>query len=121
VGVQCTIDAEGTFRQLPPSKLLVSERNRFDLNFTSGKFDPRYRNRIRLERSFDVGETRLIPYANGEFFYGFSGGKWIKTRVAAGPGVQVWERFVPEVYVQRDYNSPPCRTSAVSVWSSAPT
>jgi len=102
-----TIDVEGTFRLLLPWKLLASERNRFDLNFTSGKFDPRYRNRIRLERSFDVGETRLIPYANGEFFYGFNAGKWIKTRAAAGLDVQVWERFVPEVYVQRDYNPAP--------------
>jgi len=99
-----TIDAEGTFRLLLPAKILVSERNRFDLNFTSGKFDPRYRNRIRLERSFGFGQTKLIPYANGEFFYGFNAGRWIKTRAAAGVDVQAWERFVPEVYVQRDYN-----------------
>jgi len=98
------IDVEGTFRLLLPWKVLFGDRNRFDLNFTNGKFDARYRNRVRLERGIDLGKTKLIPYANGEFFYDFEAGTWVKTRASAGLDVQAWERFVPEVYFQRDYN-----------------
>ena len=99
-----TIDAEATWRLVLPGQLLFSQRNRFDLNFTNGRFDPRYRIRVRFDRSVDLFRTRLVPYASGEFFYGFNAGKWIRTRAVAGVDVQLWERFVPEVYVQHDYN-----------------
>ena len=100
-----TLRAEWTARLLLPWELLASDRNRFDLNFTGGKFDPRYRNRVKLERNVTLGTTALTPYTYGEFFYSFNDGRWLKTRVAAGMEVHLWERFVPELYFQRDYGT----------------
>jgi len=100
-----TLEAEGTWRVLLPWEVLASERNRFDLNFTGGEFDPRYRNRLRLERSVALGKPTLTPYLYGEFFYSFNDGDWSKIRVAAGLEFHMWERFVPEVYFQRDFNN----------------
>lgn len=100
-----TLDVEGTARLDLPWELLLSDRNRFDLNFSGGVFDPRYRNRIRLERGVALGKSSLTPYVYGEFFYDFNDGAWLKTRVTAGVEVHVWERFVPEVYFQRDFGS----------------
>jgi hypothetical protein len=100
-----TLTAEATWRMTIPCELLLSDRNRFDLNFSGGDFDPRYRNRVRLDRNVDLGKWALNPYAYGEFFYGFDQGKWIRTRVTAGLELHIWERVVPEVYFQRDLNS----------------
>ncbi|MGH8614683.1 MAG: DUF2490 domain-containing protein [Gammaproteobacteria bacterium] len=100
-----TVVAEATGRLFLPGEILVSDRNRFDLNFTGGEFDPRYRNRLRLERDIDLGKPTLTAYVLGEFFYSFNRGDWFRTRVAGGLELHVWERFVPEVYFQRDYNT----------------
>jgi Protein of unknown function (DUF2490) len=99
------LTADATWRMTIPWELLLSDRNRFNLNFTGGDFDPRYRNRIQLERNVDLGELALNPYAYGEFFYDFDQGAWIKIRATAGIDFQLWKRFVPEVYFQRDFNS----------------
>jgi hypothetical protein len=99
-----TVTAEGTGRLFLPWDLLVSDRNRFDLNFSGGEFEPRYRNRLRLERNVDIGKPSLTPYVYGEFFYDFDDGDWVKIRATAGVEFHLWERFVPEVYVQRDFN-----------------
>ena len=100
-----TLTAEATWRMTIPWGFLLSDRNRFDLNFTGGDFDPRYRNRVRLDRNVDFGTWALNPYAYGEFFYDFDQGGWLKTRATAGIEVHVWERVVPELYVQRDYGT----------------
>ena len=100
-----TLTTEATWRMTIPWELLLSDRNRFDLNFSGGDFDPRYRNRVRLDRNVDFGKWSLNPYAYGEFVYDFDQGKWIRTRVTAGLELHVWERVVPEVYFQRDFNS----------------
>jgi hypothetical protein len=99
------LTAEATWRLTIPWGFLLSDRNRFDLNFTGGDFDPRYRNRIRLDRNVDFGTWALDPYAYGEFFYDFDAGGWIKTRATLGLEVHIWERVVPEFYVQRDYGT----------------
>ena len=100
-----TFTAEATARLSLPWELLVSDRSRFDLNFAGGEFDPRYRNRFRVERTVNFGQWSLTPYAYGEFFYDFNDGAWLKTRATAGFEVHIWERFVPEFYVQRDYGT----------------
>ncbi len=102
-----TLTAEATGRLYLPWEILASDRNRFDLNFTGGEFDPRYRNRVRLERNVAVGGTVLTPYAYGEFFYSFNAGDWTRIRATGGLEFHLWERFVPEVYFQRDFNKSP--------------
>ena len=100
-----TIVAEATGRLFLPWELLLSARNRVDLNFSGSEFDPVYRARARFEREVPIDKIFLTPYAYGEFFYSFNDRNWNRVRVAGGVEVHVWERFVPEVYFQRDYNS----------------
>ncbi len=97
--------AEGTARLTLPWGLLLSDRSRFDLLFSGGDFDPRYRNRIRMDGTVDFGKWSLNPYAYGEFFYDFDQGDWLKTRATVGLEAHVWERVVPELYFQRDFGS----------------
>ncbi len=72
--------AEVTARRPLPWDLLGGLRNRFDLNFSDGDFDPRYRGRLRLERNIALGKPTLTPYAYGEFFYSLSGEGYLNCR-----------------------------------------
>src|SRR5580658_5492359 len=48
---------------------LVSDRNRFDLDWKSGTFTWRYRNRLNIERTVAIHSYHFIPYVAVEPFY----------------------------------------------------
>lgn len=64
--------------------LLMSDRNRADLNWQAGNFTWRYRNRIQLERTIRMGSYHPSPYLSAEFFYYSKYGKWSDTAIYAG-------------------------------------
>ena len=99
-----TFTVEGTGRAHLPGQVLLSERNKFDFNYTDGDYDPRYRNRVRLERDIQLGSPTLTPYGYVEFFYDFADKKWFRTRLVGGLEFHLWERVVPEIYYQADNN-----------------
>ncbi len=99
-----TIVGEWTARLPLSAGLLLGDRNRFDLRFTGGDFRPRYRNRVRLERQFDIGKIGFDPYVYGEFFYDFDQGFWNRIDATAGVETQISRRFVVEFYYQRQHN-----------------
>lgn len=65
-------------------KLRLSDRNRFDLDWKSGAFTWRYRNRFQIEGPVKVGSYHLTPYASAELFYESSDGKIDDTAIYAG-------------------------------------
>ena len=64
--------------------LLLSDRNRGDLDWQSGSFSWRYRNRVQLERTLRIHSYHISPYASAEFFYESEYGKWSDTAIYAG-------------------------------------
>lgn len=64
--------------------LLVSDRNRADLDWKGGTFEWRYRNKFTLERTFAVHSYHLIPYVAFEPFYESQYNKWSTTTEYAG-------------------------------------
>jgi hypothetical protein len=69
---------------LPKLKLLLSDRNRADLDWQAGSFSWRYRNRIQLERTIRIGSYHPSPYLSAEFFYNSQYEKWSDTAIYAG-------------------------------------
>ncbi len=65
------------------AKLLMTDRNRFDLDWSNG-FTWRYRNRLTLERTFAIHTFHLIPYASAEIYYESQYGKVSTTELYAG-------------------------------------
>ena len=57
------------------------DRNRGDLDWQTGDFTWRYRNRLQLQRDFTVASQRLTPYASAEVYYQSSYGKWSETHL----------------------------------------
>lgn len=77
--------AEQTLRKRLPSDVLLSDRNREDFRFINGDFSFRYRNRVTLEREFQISRRRMIsPYASAEAFFDTRYDVWNKTRFAFG-------------------------------------
>jgi Protein of unknown function (DUF2490) len=64
--------------------ILLDDRNRFELNFSSKPFDWRYRNRFNLQRTFVIRSYHPIPYASVEFYYDSKYEKWSSTAIYAG-------------------------------------
>ncbi len=51
------------------AKLLLTDRNRADLDWSDGSFTWRYRNMLSLERTVAIRSYHLIPYASAEIYY----------------------------------------------------
>ncbi len=64
--------------------ILVSDRNRMDLDWQNGGFEWRYRNRLSLERPLNVNAYHPRIYARAEEFYESQYQKWSTTALYAG-------------------------------------
>lgn len=79
-----TIKLENDARFPLPWGILLTERNRADLQLAHGEFNPRYRNRVQIERSLLVRGFDVRPYASAEVFYDWQYDKFDRFRFAAG-------------------------------------
>lgn len=86
-------------------KLTLTNRNRFDLRFIDGDFTPRYRNRIKLERTFPAGKVNVTPYGHAEAFYDWRYNAFHRFRYAVGGEVEITRWFVLESYYLRQVDS----------------
>lgn len=73
-----------TFHFPMKGDLLISDRNRADLDWKGGTFKWRYRNKFTLERTFAISSYHLIPYLAFEPYYESQYGKWSTTSEYAG-------------------------------------
>lgn len=73
-----------TFNFPMKGDFLLSDRNRADLDWQSGNFTWRYRNRFQVERTLTWRSYHPSPYASAELFYQSKYGKWSDTAVYAG-------------------------------------
>ena len=96
---------EMTPRYYLPKQILISDRNRGDLRFLNGDFMPRYRNRLKVERTFAIGRRSLTPYAHAETFYDWRYNSFHRQRYAAGAEFEINKRFVVEGYYLRQQDS----------------
>jgi hypothetical protein len=96
---------ELTPRYYLPLGILASDRNRFELRIISGDLTWRYRNRLTLERSFNIKSLRLTPYAQGEVYYFSQYGLWNKDSYAFGVVFPVHRQFEIKPYFQHDNDS----------------
>ena len=73
-----------TMRFPVTKRLLLTDRNRFDLDWKSGDFEWRYRNRVQVEGPVAIRRYHVKPYASVEAFYQSQYGKWSDTAIYAG-------------------------------------
>ena len=85
--------------------LLISDRNRADLDWKNGDFTWRYRNKLSLERTFSAGSAHLIPYVAAEPYYESQYNKWSTTSLYAGCYIPVGKYVQLNTYYEHDNNT----------------
>jgi hypothetical protein len=85
--------------------ILLSDRNRGELNFSSKGLDWRYRNRVNLQRALDVYSYHPIPYASVELYYDSKYEKWSSTAVYAGCRLPLGRRVQLDPYYEHENNT----------------
>jgi hypothetical protein len=73
-----------TFHLPITAGLLLTDRNRADLDWKAGTFKWRYRNKVTLERTLSTHDYHPTPYVAVEPFYESQYDKWSTTELFAG-------------------------------------
>lgn len=100
-----TIEAHG--RVELPEKILLSDRNRLDFRIVNGDYRPRYRNRIKAERTFKAGRFELSPYAHFEVFYDWHLNTFNRFRLTGGGEWTLTRHISLEIYYTRQRDTAP--------------
>jgi hypothetical protein len=85
--------------------MLVTDRNRADLDWSQGKFTWRYRNRLTFERRFTIHSYHPAPYASAEVFYESKYAKWSTTAVYVGSLLPVGKHVEFDPYYEHENNT----------------
>src|SRR4030095_9536725 len=109
--------AQPVWRFQPPGTMRQPDRSRLDFRLVDGDYQPRYRNRLKLERTFKAGRVDLTPYSHAEAFYDWRFDKFHRFRYAAGAEVSLGKHLILESYYlrQNDIVSAPKYVNAVGV------
>lgn len=94
-----------TFHLPTKGALLITDRNRADLDWKGGTFSWRYRNKLTLERTFAIHSYHLIPYFAAEPFYESQYAKWSTTSLYAGCLLPVGKHVQFNPYYEHDNNT----------------
>jgi hypothetical protein len=87
------------------AKILISDENRADLNWQSGKFTWRYRNRLTLEKRLAINSYHPAPYVSVETFYESQYQKWSTTALYAGCSFPIGKNFQFVPYYEHQNNT----------------
>jgi hypothetical protein len=87
------------------AQLLLSDRNRMDLDWSNGEFTWRYRNMLTLERTLAIHSHHLIPYASAEIYYESEYEKVSTTELYAGTLFPIGKHFEFNAYYEHQNNT----------------
>jgi hypothetical protein len=82
------------------ARILLSDRNRADLDWEKNQLTWRYRNRVQLERRLTVGSYRPAPYVSAEVFYQSQYEKWTTTALYVGSLLPAGRHFEFDPYYE---------------------
>jgi hypothetical protein len=85
--------------------LLLSDRNRSDLDWSNGSFDWRYRNKLEIEKSVVIRSYHSSPYASVEVYYESQYQKWSTTEIYAGCLFPIRRRLEFDAYYEHQNNT----------------
>jgi hypothetical protein len=85
--------------------LLLSDRNRSDLDWSDGKFKWRYRNRLEIEKALTIRSYHPAPYASVEVYFESQYQKWSTTEIYAGCLFPIKRHFELDPYYEHQNNT----------------
>lgn len=94
-----------TFHLPTKAGVLISDRNRADLDWKGGTFKWRYRNKFTLERTFAISSYHSVPYFAFEPYYESQYGKWSTTSEYAGCLLPIGKYVELNPYYEHENNT----------------
>jgi hypothetical protein len=94
-----------TFHVPITARILITDRNRADLDWSPGKFVWRYRNRLTAERRFTIKDYHPAPYVSAELFYESQYSKISSTNLYAGCLLPVNKNIEFDPYYEHENNT----------------
>lgn len=91
----------------PLKGLLITDKNRADLDWAIGSFYWRYRNRLTAERRLTIRSYHPGPYASVEMLYESKYAKWASTRLYAGCLLPLSKHSEFNPYYEHENNTGP--------------
>jgi hypothetical protein len=85
--------------------LLLTDRNRADLDWSNSKFKWRYRNRLEIEKPIAIHSYHPAPYSSVEVYYESQYQKWSTTEVYIGCLFPIKKRFELNPYYEHQNNT----------------
>jgi hypothetical protein len=85
--------------------LLLTDRNRADLDWSDGKFTWRYRNKLEIEKPLGIHFYHPAPYVSAEIYYEDQYQKWSTTELYAGCLFPIRKRFELDPYYEHQNNT----------------
>jgi hypothetical protein len=85
--------------------LLLSDRNRSDLDWSNGNFKWRYRNKLEVEKTLVIHSYHPAPYVSVEVYYESQYQKWSTTEVYVGCLFPIKKRFELDPYYEHQNNT----------------
>jgi hypothetical protein len=86
-------------------RILISDRNRADLDWSKGKFTWRYRNRVTVEHRITIRDYHPAPYVSAEVFYESKYAKWSTTALYAGCMFPAGKHIEFNTYFEHENNT----------------
>lgn len=87
------------------ANLLLSDRNRGELNVSNGDLTWRYRNRLTIQRTLTVHSHHPTPYLSSESYYCSTYQKWSSTAVYTGVLLPVRSHTQFDLYYEHENNT----------------
>jgi Protein of unknown function (DUF2490) len=94
-----------TFHVPVTGRILITDRNRADLDWQAGNFTWRYRNRLTVERRFTISNYHPAPYVSAELFYESQYSKISSTNLYAGCLLPVGKHVQFDPYYEHENNT----------------
>jgi hypothetical protein len=85
--------------------LLLSDRNRSDLDWSDGKFQWRYRNKLDLQKTVRIHSYHPSPYTSVEVYYESKYQKWSTTEIDIGSLFPLGKHFQLDTYYEHQNNT----------------
>lgn len=85
--------------------ILLTDRNRADLDWTNGTFKWRYRNRLQIEKPLNIRSYHPVPYISAEAYYQEQYHKWGTTELYAGSLFPIKKRYEFDLYYEHQNNT----------------
>jgi hypothetical protein len=83
-------------------KFTLIDRNLFERRWREPQVNAwRYRQRIRLEHPFQIGQAKFSWFVSDEVFYDWSLHQWVRNRAALGAAHSFNKHFAAELYYMR--------------------